>query len=115
RHGRPLPAARGRPPQRPGLRRPAVGGAAGAAAGRGGRPGGGNARVTGGGGGVVVGIGADGWDGLSPAARRRVEAAEVVRGSARQLGLLPSSVTAERVPWPAPMAPALAGLRTAHQ
>ncbi|WP_369132507.1 precorrin-6y C5,15-methyltransferase (decarboxylating) subunit CbiE [Modestobacter sp. I12A-02662] len=63
---------------------------------------------------TVVGIGADGWDGLSPAARRAVEGAEVLRGSARQLGLLPSAVTAERVPWPSPMASALAGLRDAH-
>ncbi|WP_222262423.1 precorrin-6y C5,15-methyltransferase (decarboxylating) subunit CbiE [Modestobacter marinus] len=63
---------------------------------------------------TVVGIGADGWDGLPPAARRAVEGAEVLRGSARQLDLLPPAVTAERVPWPSPMAPALAGLPTAH-
>ena len=37
----------------------------------------------------VVGIGADGWDGLSPAARRAIEGAEVLRGSARQLSLVP--------------------------
>ncbi|TKJ33451.1 precorrin-6y C5,15-methyltransferase (decarboxylating) subunit CbiE [Blastococcus sp. CCUG 61487] len=63
---------------------------------------------------TVVGIGADGWDGLSPAARRVVEAAEVLRGSARQLGLVPGHVAAERVPWPSPMAPALPGLLAAH-
>lgn len=63
---------------------------------------------------TVVGIGADGWDGLSPAARRAVEEAEVLRGSARQLGLVPDDVPAERVPWPSPMAPALAGLPAAH-
>jgi precorrin-6Y C5,15-methyltransferase (decarboxylating) len=63
---------------------------------------------------VVVGIGADGWDGLSPAARRTVEGADVLRGSARQLGLVPAEVTAERVPWPSPMAPALAELPHAH-
>ncbi len=63
---------------------------------------------------VVVGIGADGWDGLSPSARRAVEAAQVLRGSARQLALVPDEVTAERVPWPSPMAPALARLLEDH-
>ncbi|MBJ7451942.1 MAG: precorrin-6y C5,15-methyltransferase (decarboxylating) subunit CbiE, partial [Blastococcus sp.] len=63
---------------------------------------------------VVVGIGADGWDGLSPVARRSIEDAEVLRGSERQLALVPSSVGAERVPWPRPLAPALPGLREAH-
>ncbi|RBY90343.1 cobalamin biosynthesis bifunctional protein CbiET [Blastococcus sp. TBT05-19] len=63
---------------------------------------------------TVVGIGADGWDGLSPRARRAVEAADVLRGSARQLGLVPGDVPAERVPWPSPMGPALRDLPTAH-
>jgi precorrin-6Y C5,15-methyltransferase (decarboxylating) len=63
---------------------------------------------------TVVGIGADGWDGLSPAARRAIEAAEVLRGSARQLSLVPAIVPAERVPWPSPLAPALRGMSTAH-
>ena len=34
---------------------------------------------------TVVGVGADGWDGLSPSARAAVESAEVLMGSARQL------------------------------
>jgi precorrin-6Y C5,15-methyltransferase (decarboxylating) len=63
---------------------------------------------------VVVGIGADGWDGLSPRARRAVEDADVLRGSTRQLALVPDEVPAERVPWPSPMAPALAALVTDH-
>ena len=63
---------------------------------------------------TVVGIGADGWDGLSPAARRAIEAAEVLRGSSRQLGLVPAEVAAERVPWPSPMALAVRELPTAH-
>jgi precorrin-6Y C5,15-methyltransferase (decarboxylating) len=63
---------------------------------------------------AVVGIGADGWDGLSPRARRTIEGADVLRGSARQLELVPAEVTAERVPWPSPMAPALAALLEAH-
>jgi precorrin-6Y C5,15-methyltransferase (decarboxylating) len=64
---------------------------------------------------VVVGIGADGWDGLPPSSRRAIEAAEVLRGSARQLGLLPASVAAERVPWPSPMGPAMAALAGEHE
>jgi precorrin-6Y C5,15-methyltransferase (decarboxylating) len=63
---------------------------------------------------TVVGIGADGWDGLSPAARRAVEGAEVLRGSARQLSLVPGDVAAERLPWPSPMARALQTLPAAH-
>src|SRR3954471_18900004 len=128
RHGRALPAARGRPPRRDRLRRPAARGRARAAAGRGGRPrgGGGGAAEGPGGGGVgggaagvtkrlvVVGIGADGWDGLSPAARRAIESADVLRGSARQLALVPAEVSAERMPWPSPMGPELAALARAH-
>lgn len=63
---------------------------------------------------AVVGIGADGWDGLSPRARRAVAAAEVLRGSARQLALVPSDVPAERVPWPSPLVPALRALPADH-
>jgi precorrin-6Y C5,15-methyltransferase (decarboxylating) len=63
---------------------------------------------------TVVGIGADGWDGLSPAARRAVEGAEVLRGSTRQLSLVPADVAAERVPWPSPMALAVRELPAAH-
>ncbi len=59
---------------------------------------------------VVVGIGADGWDGLSHAARTELANAELVLGSARQLRLLPASVAAERRAWPSPMLPALPGL-----
>ncbi|MGY1635662.1 precorrin-6y C5,15-methyltransferase (decarboxylating) subunit CbiE [Geodermatophilus sp. SYSU D00742] len=63
---------------------------------------------------TVVGIGADGWDGLPPRSRRAVEDADVLRGSARQLALVPGTVRAERVPWPSPMTPALAALPEAH-
>jgi precorrin-6B C5,15-methyltransferase / cobalt-precorrin-6B C5,C15-methyltransferase len=63
---------------------------------------------------VVVGIGADGWEGLSPRARRVVEGADVLRGSARQLALVPADVPAERVPWPSPMGPELERLPTRH-
>ncbi len=61
----------------------------------------------------VVGIGADGWDGLSPRAQRVVHAAEVVMGSCRQLDLLPDT-NACRVPWPSPLLPALPELLDEH-
>jgi precorrin-6Y C5,15-methyltransferase (decarboxylating) len=63
---------------------------------------------------VVVGIGADGWDGLAPASRAEVERAEVLLGSARQLDLVPPSVAAARVPWPSPLSEALPGLLAEH-
>ncbi|MCZ2860483.1 precorrin-6y C5,15-methyltransferase (decarboxylating) subunit CbiE [Blastococcus sp. VKM Ac-2987] len=63
---------------------------------------------------VVVGVGADGWDGLSPRARSAIAAADVLRGSARQLALVPAEVTAERVPWPSPMGPAIQVLPGDH-
>lgn len=63
---------------------------------------------------TVVGIGADGWDGLSPNARRAVEAAEVLMGSTRQLDLVPESA-ALRVPWPTPLVPALPALFDEHE
>jgi precorrin-6Y C5,15-methyltransferase (decarboxylating) len=56
---------------------------------------------------VVVGIGADGWDGLSDPARRSLTEAEVVLGSGRQLALMPVSVAARREEWPSPLVPAL--------
>lgn len=62
---------------------------------------------------VVVGIGADGWDGLAPRAQAAIRAAEVLMGSTRQLGLIPES-SANRVPWPSPMLPALPALFDEH-
>lgn len=58
----------------------------------------------------VVGIGADGWDGLSGIARAALGGCAVLLGSARQLALLPDEVTARRIPWPSPLVPALPGL-----
>jgi precorrin-6B C5,15-methyltransferase / cobalt-precorrin-6B C5,C15-methyltransferase len=63
---------------------------------------------------VVVGIGADGWDGLAPASRAEVERAEVLLGSARQLDLVPPAVGARRVPWPSPLSESLPGLLEEH-
>jgi precorrin-6Y C5,15-methyltransferase (decarboxylating) len=58
---------------------------------------------------TVVGIGADGWSGMSPAGRRAVADAEVVLGSRRQLQLL-GPQPGELTEWPSPMLPALPGL-----
>ena len=63
---------------------------------------------------TVVGVGADGWNGLSPAAQGAIRLSDVLRGSARQLALVPDDVGGERVPWPSPMGPALAMLGDAH-
>ena len=61
----------------------------------------------------VVGIGADGWEGLSARARDAVAAAEVLLGSERQLALVPDS-GAKRVPWPSPLLPQLDALLAEH-
>ncbi|SIR89635.1 precorrin-6y C5,15-methyltransferase (decarboxylating) subunit CbiE [Williamsia sterculiae] len=61
---------------------------------------------------VVVGIGADGWDGLSDNARRELRSATNIFGSARQLDLLPgldATVTA----WTSPMSLHLADVLNA--
>ncbi|MEU9643175.1 precorrin-6y C5,15-methyltransferase (decarboxylating) subunit CbiE [Streptomyces sp. NPDC048188] len=63
---------------------------------------------------TVVGIGADGWDGLPDTARRALLDAEAVVGGPRQLALLPPECAAERVPWPSPLRPALPGLLAGH-
>jgi precorrin-6B C5,15-methyltransferase / cobalt-precorrin-6B C5,C15-methyltransferase len=51
---------------------------------------------------TVVGIGADGWAGLTDAARDALRAAAVIAGSPRQLALLPD-LGARRVPLPSPL------------
>ncbi|WP_431957217.1 precorrin-6y C5,15-methyltransferase (decarboxylating) subunit CbiE [Nocardia lijiangensis] len=63
---------------------------------------------------AVIGIGADGWDGLGAAAREAVAAAEVIFGSERQLALVPTDLGGERRPWPSPLLPALPGLFAEH-
>jgi precorrin-6Y C5,15-methyltransferase (decarboxylating) len=50
---------------------------------------------------TVIGIGEDGMAGLSAAARRLVEEAEVIVGGDRHQGLS-EAVTAERITWPSP-------------
>jgi len=53
---------------------------------------------------VVVGIGADGWPGLSALAREAILSADEVIGSRRQLELLPGDGPGGR-PWPSPIGP----------
>ncbi|MFI5530950.1 precorrin-6y C5,15-methyltransferase (decarboxylating) subunit CbiE [Kitasatospora sp. NPDC051853] len=62
----------------------------------------------------VVGIGADGWDGLTTAARTALTGARTVLGGPRQLALLPDSVTAARIAWPSPLRPAVPALLAEH-
>ncbi len=63
---------------------------------------------------VVVGIGANGWAGLSPAAQAAVLAADQVIGSERQLALLPEDAPPAR-PWPSPIGPLVDELVAAIQ
>lgn len=62
----------------------------------------------------VVGIGADGWSGLSGAAREALRGAEVLIGGARQLDLLPPECAGVRVGWPSPLRPAVPRLLAEH-
>ena len=59
---------------------------------------------------VVVGIGADGWPGLSPSARSLVLEAGVLWGGSRHLSLVPSVPGQPRVPWPSPLSTGLPSL-----
>jgi precorrin-6Y C5,15-methyltransferase (decarboxylating) len=61
---------------------------------------------------TVVGIGADGWDGLTPAARAIIASAEIVLGGPRQLSLLPVADGQVHQPWPSPLSAALQDLLT---
>jgi precorrin-6Y C5,15-methyltransferase (decarboxylating) len=63
---------------------------------------------------TVVGIGADGWGGLSARSQTAIEAARVVVGGPRQLALLPSAVAARRIPLPQPLLPGLPELVASH-
>jgi precorrin-6B C5,15-methyltransferase / cobalt-precorrin-6B C5,C15-methyltransferase len=52
---------------------------------------------------IVVGMGADGWDGLSASARAWLERAPVVLAGRRHLELLPHVPGQRREPWPSPL------------
>ncbi len=51
----------------------------------------------------IVGIGEDGPDALSPAARALVDQAEVLIGGDRHLAMLPADDSRQRIPWPSPL------------
>lgn len=51
---------------------------------------------------TIIGMGEDGWEGLSPRARMIIESAEAIVGSARLLGFLPETVAADIHEWPQP-------------
>jgi len=64
---------------------------------------------------TLVGIGADGWAGLTSSTMALVEQAGVVIGGQRQLDLLPGTVSAERVAWPSPLRPVVAAMVERHR
>ncbi|WP_435281173.1 precorrin-6y C5,15-methyltransferase (decarboxylating) subunit CbiE [Streptomyces koelreuteriae] len=63
---------------------------------------------------TVVGIGADGWEGLTDTSRAALSETEVLIGGPRQLDLLPPRCAGERIAWPSPLRPAVPGLLAAH-
>ncbi|MFJ9536919.1 precorrin-6y C5,15-methyltransferase (decarboxylating) subunit CbiE [Streptomyces sp. NPDC101225] len=63
---------------------------------------------------TVVGIGADGWAGLTDTSRSALRDAQVLIGGPRQLELLSGECAGLRVTWPSPLRPAVAGLLAAH-
>ncbi|MFF3019308.1 precorrin-6y C5,15-methyltransferase (decarboxylating) subunit CbiE [Streptomyces sp. NPDC057939] len=64
---------------------------------------------------TVVGLGADGWAGLTAAARSALSSAEVLIGGPRQLALLPADACPGlRVAWPSPLRPAVPKLTAEH-
>ena len=62
---------------------------------------------------VVVGIGADGWEGLSAPARTELMAAEVLFGGPRQLDLVPLAVP--KVAWRTPLLATLREVLDEHE
>ena len=51
----------------------------------------------------VIGVGADGWDGVPHRLRHEIAAADVVLGGARHLQLIPDVAGQTREPWPSPL------------
>jgi precorrin-6B C5,15-methyltransferase / cobalt-precorrin-6B C5,C15-methyltransferase len=51
----------------------------------------------------IIGIGEDGLDGLSPAARRFISEAELVVGGARHLALADGAIRGKHLAWPSPL------------
>ncbi|WP_236789013.1 precorrin-6y C5,15-methyltransferase (decarboxylating) subunit CbiE [Amycolatopsis sp. GM8] len=61
---------------------------------------------------VVVGVGADGWAGLTDPARAELTSCDVLFGSSRQLALIP--LETPKKTWPSPLLPALGDLLAGH-
>ena len=61
---------------------------------------------------AIIGIGEEGVDGLSPAARRSIEAAELVVGGKRHLALAESLIRGRTLAWPSPIAAAMPEIET---
>lgn len=59
----------------------------------------------------VIGLGADGIDGLRPEARAALESAEVILGGARHHALTAACAAEERLTWPRPFDPMIGPLR----
>ncbi|MDN5562611.1 MAG: precorrin-6y C5,15-methyltransferase (decarboxylating) subunit CbiE [Luteococcus sp.] len=59
---------------------------------------------------LVLGIGAEGWAGLTCSQREELLQADVVLGGARHLAMLPDVEGQRREPWPSPLREALPGL-----
>ncbi|OSQ40903.1 precorrin-6Y C5,15-methyltransferase [Thalassospira mesophila] len=51
---------------------------------------------------TVVGIGEDGFSGLSPAAARIIKQAGIIFGGKRHLSMLPNNISAQQCPWISP-------------
>lgn len=64
---------------------------------------------------TVVGIGADGWQGLPEPSRSALAAAGAILGSPRQLQLLPPQIEARRVRWGSPLRPSVGPLVAKHR
>nr|WP_158945483.1 precorrin-6y C5,15-methyltransferase (decarboxylating) subunit CbiE [Granulicella sp. S190] len=62
----------------------------------------------------IVGIGEDGWEGLSAAAKQAVETSEILYGGTRHLAHIPIGKS-RRLAWPSPMISALNEILTLHR
>lgn len=51
----------------------------------------------------VIGIGEDGLDGISPAARSLIDTAEILIGGERHLAMVPQKAGQQRIAWPQPL------------
>jgi precorrin-6Y C5,15-methyltransferase (decarboxylating) len=65
---------------------------------------------------TIIGIGEDGWAGLSEPARRAIESADLLYGGSRHLAHVPALAShATPRAWPSPMAPAVSEILQQHR